>query len=152
MKMCNSVQVAGDHKAMACDCLADCQQVLRHLGETHPTPPLWRQQRPCLHLDSAQALFDTSEPTAQGSVVVRCIVLTALTPQLCCCYAAQAPIDAALPTAHTQVLTTTECPALMLVIHYPPRRSRVTIASLQPTILLLLLVNRATAPPGHPCI
>ena len=66
-----SVQVAGDYKAMACDSVADCQQVLRHLGETHPTPPLWRQQRPCLHLDSAQAMFDTSEPAAQGAVVIR---------------------------------------------------------------------------------
>lgn len=119
MKMCISVQVAGNHKAMPCDSLSDCQQVLRHLGETHPTPPLWRQQRPCLHLDSAQALFDTSEPTAQGSVVVRCIVLTALTPQLCCCYAAQTLIDAARPTAHNEVLTTTECPAFMPVIPEP---------------------------------
>ena len=67
----DAIQIAGDHKVMACDSPTDCQQVLRHLGETHSSPPLWRQQRPCLHLDSAQALFDTAQPTAQGSVVVR---------------------------------------------------------------------------------
>lgn len=60
---------------MAADTDADCQQVLRHLGETHPSLPLWRRQRPALHLDSAEALFNTADASAQGTVAIRC----------CCC-------------------------------------------------------------------
>lgn len=56
---------------MAADTEADCQQLLRHLGEIHPTLPLWRQQRPALHLDSALPHFDTADPSAQGTVVLR---------------------------------------------------------------------------------
>ena len=60
---------------MAADTEADCQQVLRHLGETHPSLPLWRRQRPALHLDSAEPLFNTADASAQGTVAIRC----------CCC-------------------------------------------------------------------
>ena len=65
------MQVAGEHKVLAADTEADCRQLLRHLGQIHPSLPLWRQQRPALHLDSAQPLFDTSDAAAQGSVVIR---------------------------------------------------------------------------------
>lgn len=65
------LQIAGEHKVMAADTEADCQQVLRHLGEIHPTLPLWRQQRPALHLDSIAPQFNTADTSAQGNVVVR---------------------------------------------------------------------------------
>ncbi|KAL3135477.1 hypothetical protein ABBQ38_005957 [Trebouxia sp. C0009 RCD-2024] len=66
-----ALQIAGEHKVMAADTDADCQQVLRHLGETHPSLPLWRRQRPALHLDSAEALFNTADASAQGTVAIR---------------------------------------------------------------------------------
>ncbi len=56
---------------MTADTPVDCQQVLRHLGEIHPTLPLWRQQRPALHLDSALPLFDVADSAAQGTVVLK---------------------------------------------------------------------------------
>lgn len=56
---------------MTADTEADCQQVLRHLGEIHPTLPLWRQQRPALHLDSVAPQFSTADASAQGNVVIR---------------------------------------------------------------------------------
>lgn len=65
------VQIAGEHKVMTADSAADCQQVLRHLGEIHPSLPLWRQQRPALHLHSAHPLFNTADPSAHGSVVLK---------------------------------------------------------------------------------
>ena len=72
---CNSpslaVQIAGDHKVLLADTSADCQQVLRHLGEIHPTLPLWRQQRPALHINAAQPLFDAADAAAKGPVVVK---------------------------------------------------------------------------------
>ncbi|DBA66726.1 TPA: hypothetical protein ACH3X2_001875 [Trebouxia sp. C0005] len=67
-------QTAGEHKVMTADSAADCQQVLRHLGEIHPSLPLWRQQRPALHLHSAHPLFNTADPSAHGSVVLRAYV------------------------------------------------------------------------------
>lgn len=69
--ICLLVQIAGDHKVVAADTAADWQQVLRHVGDTHPTLPLWRQQRPALHLDSAQPLFDCGDASAQGTVVLK---------------------------------------------------------------------------------
>ena len=71
------MQIAGEHKVMTADSAADCQQVLRHLGEIHPSLPLWRQQRPALHLHSAHPSpsFNTADPSAHGSVVFRSILL-----------------------------------------------------------------------------
>lgn len=69
------MQTAGEHKVMTADSAADCQQVLRHLGEIHPSLPLWRQQRPALHLHSAHPLFNTADPSAHGSVVLRSVLL-----------------------------------------------------------------------------
>ena len=56
---------------MTADTAADCQQVLRHLGEIHPSLPLWRQQRPALHLHTAHPLFDTADASAQGTMVLK---------------------------------------------------------------------------------
>ena len=64
------LQIAGEHKVMTADTEADCQQVLRHLGEIHPTLPLWRQQRPALHLETIAPQFSTADASA-GNVVIR---------------------------------------------------------------------------------
>ena len=69
------VQIAGEHKVMTADSAADCQQVLRHLGEIHPSLPLWRQQRPALHLHSAHPSFNPADPSAHGSLVLRSVLL-----------------------------------------------------------------------------
>ncbi len=69
------VQIAGEHKVMTAETAADCQQVLRHLGEIHPSLPLWRQQRPALHLHSAHPSFNTADPSAHGSLVLRSVLL-----------------------------------------------------------------------------
>ena len=65
------MQVAGDHKVLAANNVADCKQLLRQLGELRPNLPLWRQQRPMLQADEVAAHFDVNDPGAQGIVVLR---------------------------------------------------------------------------------
>ena len=79
------VQIGGDHKVMSADTAADCQQVVRHLTEMQPSLPLWRQHRPALHLDSAQPLFDTADPAAQGTLVLKYVDSFQAQLSCCCC-------------------------------------------------------------------
>ena len=78
------LQIAGEQKVMAADTEGDCQQVLRHLGEIHPSLPLWRQQRPALHLDSMTPQFNTADASAQGTVVIRYLSAVACWACYCC--------------------------------------------------------------------
>ena len=55
---------------LAANTLKDAQQVLRHLSDFHPTLALWRQQRPLLLVDEAEAAFETDQ-AATGTLVVR---------------------------------------------------------------------------------
>lgn len=66
------LQIPGEHRVLAANSPKDAQQVLRHLADFHPSLPLWRQQRPLVSIDEAEAAFDTSDAAAKGTVIVRC--------------------------------------------------------------------------------
>ncbi len=66
------LQIPGEHRVLAANSPKDAQQVLRHLADFHPSLPLWRQQRPSVSIDEAEAAFDTSDAAAKGTVIVRC--------------------------------------------------------------------------------
>ena len=66
------LQIPGEHRVLAANSPQDARQVLRHLADVHPSLPLWRQQRPSVSIDQAEAAFDTSNAAAEGTLIVRC--------------------------------------------------------------------------------
>ncbi|CAL5218954.1 g706 [Coccomyxa viridis] len=61
-------ELSGDNKVVSVDDESDCQQLIRALQEIHPTPPLWRRQRPQLLADAAH--FFPSDPE-KGTLTLR---------------------------------------------------------------------------------
>ena len=45
---------------------ADCQQLLRHLGEHPASVPVWRRQRPALMIEAASYRPATAEEQVRG--------------------------------------------------------------------------------------
>ena len=45
---------------------ADCQQLLRHLGEHPASVPVWRRQRPALMIEAASFRPATAEEQVRG--------------------------------------------------------------------------------------
>eukprot|EP00887_Chlorella_sp_A99_P006809 scaffold2.g6809.t1 len=63
-------QVPGEYKVLLSDSVADMQQVVRHLADTHPSPPLWRQQRPSVLIEGADFQPSSADP-GLGTLLLR---------------------------------------------------------------------------------
>ena len=56
---------------------ADCQQLLRHLGEHPASVPVWRRQRPALMIEAASYRPATAEEQVRGGGRARLLMIWA---------------------------------------------------------------------------
>ena len=66
--------MAAEHKVFTAD-VADCAQLLRHLGEQRGAVSSWRRARPALLVEAAEfrAAGGPDAPDSPGTLLLRCL-------------------------------------------------------------------------------
>ncbi|KAG1677733.1 hypothetical protein FOA52_001045 [Chlamydomonas sp. UWO 241] len=59
--------LAGEHRAFHVDSVGDCAQLLRHILESPPQPPLWRRARPQVIVEGAEFVADSADDSGGAS-------------------------------------------------------------------------------------